>query len=920
MLNIDSFSDLKPNLVDACVDRLANNETVVVETRRLQHLVETQYNLQMRDNGCVAWPSAEVYVWDVWLTKLWSTLGEQKPDKSIALLTPNQSMQLWEQTIREVVKDTSDFEYLLWHITASANNAKSAYRLMCLYRIDDNEFDDRSGPDAVEFLRWLDRYRQKLQAGKWLDYEKLPEKIRQNAADVAALSPHPIFIAGFDSWPPQYQQMISALTDHGAKVEVRQHDRQGSSSSKIQPQRLRFESTDEEIKACALWARSVIEENPDAHKVGIAVPRLQRTLNRMNRMFSAHLNPDSILEKRETRNMSFHVTLGTELAKIPVVADALNLIELIRTDVDIFVMNEVIRSDRIRGWDKESGSRSFLAEKILTLGTATLSIDNVLSVIECSECSERSKKFKCPQLAEVLQNGKKLLSSMPTRQSYSAWGQFFMDWMKNFQSEQRDDRKFGVEESQAHQSWCKVVESLSELDLISPAVDANAAIAKLTRLVSQKSTQPRALQTPIQIGEMVTMSGQSFTHLWIMGMNNTDLPGTANPNPFIPIELQKSHHIPDCSAEALLERMNQRLERLLSGTQSAVLSYASTDANELFQPNAHMKGWQDFVIPARFERQTYKQLLSEHIDQCKSFSDWKAKPIGDDELKTFKGGSKALQNQTKCSFRAFAESRLKAQQCQTLEIGINALDHGKFAHELLHTLYEKYDRPFESDSSNENFDIETVKKLAHDIIQKANSTRIRPFRKELIEAEIQLLTELANKWLECDQKRENFVDVYALEKKLEVLIRGLPVTLIVDRVDVIAGDPDFSSNQQDRSIDCKQLAVIDYKTSSSYTANSVNGDRPQELQLLLYAYALEDLTDCEVWGIFYGILTKAEAKLVKGSLDECAEKRQMPWKRIVTNMAERFMQGDAAIDPIRKGCQYCHLAPLCRIDAKLMKA
>ena len=912
MLNIKSYDKVQPNLVDICVDRLLGKKTVIVETHRLRHLIETQYNLVMRDQGKKAWPSAEVYVWDTWLGRTWSKLQEQKDDVLNPLLTANQSMQLWEQTIRDAVREQSDVEYILWHITATASRARSAYQLMCLYRIDAGDFDHRASPDALEFLRWLDRYQKKLHAGKWLDYEQLPDRIRQSADEFAAMSDSALFIAEFDTWPPQYQEMLDALTSAGVNIET---THQSLPSETAEPHRREFETTDEEIKTCALWAKSVIEKNPSTHKVGIAVPRLRRILNRVNRIFAAHLNPDSVMEKRETRNMSFHVTLGTELAQIPIVVDALNMIELIRGDVDVSVMIEVIRSDRIRGWSEESAARSFLTASILTIGTSRVSIDDVLKVIS------RNQRLECPRLVSILRKASKSLSSIPDRQSYADWGQFFMDWMKNFQSESRGNRKFGAEEAQAHQAFCNVVESLAELDLISPQVGVDAAISKLTRLVSQVSTQPRALQTPIQIGEMITMSGQSYTHLWIMGMNNSDLPGTANPNPFIPIELQKSRSIPNCSPQLLMERMNQRFERLLNASQSAVMSYSLSDADETLQPHTEMRNCETFVMPQKTGAQTYKDVIREHFSECKSFTDWQAPPVSDEELKTFSGGSRALQNQSKCQFRAFANSRLKAEQTQTLELGITAKDHGSFVHELLHQLYSDYSLPCARSENNE-LNHEIVSQIAGEILQDANAKRIRPIRKQLLEAEQQELVDLIMGWLSIDIRHNDFVKVFALEEKISIKIKELPVTMIVDRVD----EHMTISNSGPLGPEHNYLSVIDYKTGASYRISHIagnrpgEGNRPKELQLLLYAYALEKLNDYKVRYAAYGILTKSSpssggSKMDSGEISEL----NYYWRDVVELLAESFMDGEADVDPMQYGCQYCHLSPLCRIDPKMMR-
>ena len=898
MLDIPKIYRIRPSLVNACVERLTRDETVVVETQRLKHLIQTAYDLSQRDSGLVAWPSAEVYVWEEWLRKLWAQIVEQNWDLDRPLLTHQQSQQLWENVIRSDVGKNSDYEFLLWHITATANQAQTAYGLMRVYEIETSDFPNDVSEDIRHFMQWLKQYLAAVKKRKWIDLQTLPSLVCENAGYISAEQAAPVIFAGFDSWPPQNRRTVESLKLHGMKVEVLGDTEPARSKSS---HNFFFENIDDEIRACAQWARAVIEANPKVHKVGIVSPDLRRVHQRLYRVFSSCLNPDSVLDHRESWNMSFHMTLGTDLSSTPLVIDALNLIELIRPEVGISVMCEVLRSDRIKGWENELSERSLLAHAVFSLGSSHVSIDNVLTLID------RSANIECPVLAEAFQSAQKMRSNMPATASFAYWGQFFMDWMKNFQSISRKDRKFGIEEAQIHRSWCHAVESLAGISLVTRDVSADVAAAKLARIVSRINTQPRAIHSPIQVGEMVSMAGQSFTHLWIMGMDNSSLPGTPNPNPFIPVELQISREIPDSSSEDLVERMNLRFDRLIGAADSVVLSYSQTDGSEVFGASNLIQNPQKYEESERFAFPDYKELLTEHFKFCEEYSDWEARPISQAELENFSGSSAALQHQSNCYFRAFAHARLKAEPIGAPEIGITALLHGLLAHQVVEELYENIHTPADINNNYEDL-ARRIKEIASHAVNSENRKRIKPIRKELIETEIKLLIDIVDEWLSVDSQIPDNQKIWELELAQTFEIEGLPVRLRIDRVDLQL-QPNGDS----------QFIVIDYKTSNSYKARHSTGPRPRELQLLLYACALEDNYEHRVREIAYAYLKGGCAGTDSLEIIDYFSKPEPEWKARVRAIARDFVEGKAFVEPQKFACQYCELDSLCRIDAHQKK-
>ncbi|MGI8635460.1 MAG: hypothetical protein ACR2KZ_08660, partial [Segetibacter sp.] len=109
--------------------------------------------------------------------------------------------------------------------------------------------------------------------------------------------------------------------------------------------------------------------------------------------------------------------------------------------------------------------------------------------------------------------------------------------------------------------------------------------------------------------------------------------------------------------------------------------------------------------------------------------------------------------------------------------------------------------------------------------------------------------------------------------------------------------------------------------SGEPSRKSLEGDRPGEPQLLIYAAAMGG----EVDGVFFGQLKPRNLKAVGYSREQQFPGRAMgvlreKWdgflemsRDSVEGLAREFVEGRAAVDPVKGACQYCHISPLCRV-------
>ena len=930
-IEIPRVDALKRSLIDDCVDRLRKGATVVVDTQRLQHLVADEFNRRKQAEGLTVWPSAEVFTFSAWLSRLWRDYANLSEQTVNVLLSVEQSRQIWERVISEYVRSQyrEGYEYLLWHITATANQVKNAYGQICSYGIDPFCYTDHISIDVAHFRDWLKAYRYALVKRRAIDQECLADHVGNAAEIIFGAKRRSVVFAGVDTWTPQLERLIESLESVDCAIEILEAN---TVPFDRRPQRFEFDTTDEEINACARWARVSVDANPEVHRIGIVVPNLREIGPRMSRTLSDYLNPDALMEDRQTNKLSFHMTLSGSFNKVPIVVDAMNLLELIRPTVSIEVMTSIVVSDRIKGWEQESAGRAKLANEVYGVGGDRLSLDDL---IELENRLAVKQPDLCPELIKVLHKAKRKRSEQPERADFASWGRFFMGWMEIFQSKKKGDRQFGVDEWQAYRSWVSIVQGLAELGFVESECTVETALAKLVRQVREASVQPRAVRTPVQVGEYLSMAGQTFTHLWMLGMNEKALPGSPRPTPFIPVSVQKNCRIASSSAEELNKQVQRRYERIVSSAQHVVQSYARTDKGEHFQRSHLLRLPDRFSLEAAEELASYRSyssLLAVEYRNSETFNDWKA-PVVQLKGGVASGGTSLLKDQSNCPFRAFAVHRLHLKQAPSLDVGVTRLARGLLMHAIAESLYETYPTPEQLKTLSESGNLSNVlRESVESAVQTYNGERVRPFSREIVEVEVSILLKLSEALVQFDRQRnaggqkpsgshvgqlsDTAYELWEAEYRTEIELSGMTLTLKIDRID----DSDGS------------FILIDYKTGACNLSDAWGNNpyRPKDPQLAAYAVAMHQqgrkVRDVAYYQLKNGELSVSswfnfveKSRVKPKSIDLLLNPREdVSWLTMLDHLANGYLSGHAAADPLNSfdTCRYCHVKPVCRIKCK----
>ena len=795
------------------------------------------------ERGHTVWNRPDALPLDAYLERTWGEwLGTHADENAPILLDAAQERMLWEQIIRESPAGES-----LLQIPETARQAMETWRLIAEYRLPvDGSFE--ASEDWAAFRTWSHEFRRRCEVNGWLERARLSNFLRSRIPQ-----PETVFIAGFDEMTPRQTEFLEAL-GNWREVEVEHY-------SPV-PERRKLRESADEIRGAAAWARNLLETDPEAQIGIIVAPDLTRLRSKLERVFGEVLGSGA-----------FHLSVGPPLAERPLIRGALLILEFVQGNLPLPRVGMLLRSPFLGGSEKEWGRRAQLDAKLRRNG-----------VWDVSPARLVEDAGSCPELQRVLRRVHKHLRKLPELQLASDWSRSIDDLLLAFGWP--GDRVPNSEEFQTIEAWRGILSSFAALDITASPMNFAQVIDWLQQQTANTRFQIEDEGAPVQVMGMLEAAGLRFDHLWIMGLHDEALPAAANPNPFLPIALQRQHRLPHSSAERELEFANGLIDRLLSSAPHVVLSYPETEGDRTLAPSPLVAGglWLE---------------MSEH--RAPAYLSAPFEELADDTAPALvqggsTGGASLFKDMAACPFRAFAKHRLAARPLEETDLGLSYRDRGTTVHKALEVIWMElgsHAKLMELSAT----DLEALVTRGAD----AGVIKLGPgIGRDL---EKQRLQGLLSEWLNIEKSRPEFT-VAGIEAERVISIAGLEVRVRADRVDTLP--------------DGREI-ILDYKTGQ-LKSRGWEGERPDEPQLPLYcvtnerpvaaaAFALIRTGDLHFQGL--GLLP-GMAKM-KINPQQPFEAQVEEWRRVLTAIAETFRAGHAEVDPKPGSCDNCGLRALCRI-------
>ncbi len=867
--------------MDHLIRDLEPGTVALTVNRRLSRHIVSSYDSYMQGAGLSFWRSPAVMPFSAWLD---SVLDATPP--RIPLLDPVRSKALWESVVE---KDMG---------SDSPRIARSSYEALMLM----NEFiielpqDIYLTEEAKAFKAWRKAYDARLKSLGFTGPEKRAQLVLRGLRDGSIIAPRSIILAGFDELTPVSALIIDEMKRLGSGISFWPNAPGAGGSLDTTNVTIRpYADEAEEAAQAARWARA----NPGS-RLGFIVPEIRRYRDIIIREFTSELDPAGVRDWRISR--VFNISMGAPLSSEPVVAAAIAILSVTSGEEDIGRLFGAILTPYL---EADEGYA-------LTRLNAKLRNDNVA----CTSLHGIRKRLKGTGKPQAVIDGWiRHLAEARSRELPSVWADRFSRFLKRLGFPAAG---LASREHQALKAWTELLGTFSRLDCITGTLTRKEAAARLKRLAADmihQSETPESDKCAIQVMGLLEASGQTFDRVWLMGCHEGALPASPDPNPFIPLQIQKKAGLPHSSPEKETSFARSALGGLIAGVSAVQVSYPRTS----YDGELNVSPLFRHVEPETAAYIEKSSRLKDAVNACGGLEEGPIDadiPVSVDESSNLNGGTAIIRNQSLCPFKAFATHRLSARSVSDPDFGLTPQQRGNAIHRALGFFWKNV-----RDSSGLKVRIEdnSLEKEIERAVEMAFARVSLPYPLSIrfIAIEKERLKEIMKDWLEVESRRADFA-VADLEEKRRIAINGLMINGKPDRVDILADG---------------RTVCIDYKTGNNIDRNDWLTERPRDPQLLIYAsdvgvdaIAFAHLTPggcgfigtAKSSGILPDILPFDEDRKWKETSGVPDWEGMMDfWKRSLEALAGEFLGGVARVDPLGEGrelaCNRCDFKALCRI-------
>ncbi len=493
----------------------------------------------------------------------------------------------------------------------------------------------------------------------------------------------------------------------------------------------------------------------------------------------------------------------------------------------------------------------------------------------------------------------------------------------------------------------ELLDEFGQLASVTRSISRDNAIQWFTELAARTAFRPADDDAVITISAVFAPPVVHYDGLWIAGLNAEVFPQPVQPDPFLPLHLQLAAGVPAASASGRLAEARALLASWRACASELVLSVPARAGDLELLPSPLLTEWlpqgraavhsllkpQELIAPgSQIEAASDSLWLPLRIQReglLESFDDAVGVHWPKDRL--LPSGTRSLELQNQCPFRAYAELRLGSTPLDAPEPGVAADQRGQLLHLALQKLWTRL-RDSRGLAALADVALEatihrSVEEAANEILRGTSSHRTRPATSSdaqgdlfgnpqyspSLSRECRRAERLIRALCAVERERAPFrVDGTELDSTLTLLGGAAQLRIRIDRVD---------------ALESGGRAILDYKSGRRAPADWY-GDRPSHPQLLAYLAALGDdviamatvnITGREVR--FDGIASRPEllpkVKGVEAAFGTAPEDawpaRRKEWLSRIEQLAAGFLAGRAVLDPKPGACDYCHVASVCRI-------
>jgi ATP-dependent helicase/nuclease subunit B len=862
--------------------------TVVVPSQQRAEAVHRAYAAHALAGGRKVWPTPDVLPLEVWATKEIERRCASG-ERLSRLLTPAEDWLLWRQCTGPL---TDEMQLVARGPLADA--LRRAHQLAIEYGID---LHTMRAPPGSEGRLLIDVSRAVAERSR----EMGATTPAQLAADLACVGgSRDVLFAGFERVTPRLAMLT---TSRGAAGCVTKFRAPPALDGKIAHARAVLAGDpSEELERIADWCRTRLTAQPDSRLLVIVPgsPEAQERLLTLIRQnidpVGAALAPLAALAGNPLAEMAG----GAPLARSPLAAYALQSLTWLSSGSEFAEFSAWLCSPH---WTIPAAGRASLDLWLRERSPLDIDTRKLLTALE------RVPRALQPVASElrsrITDAASKLSGGATTPRQWSMRFRKALDALNEM-----DSRALSSAESQTYVRFVDLLDDFGGLESSAGTISRDTAVQWLRELAARTSFRPASGDALVTISSQLTDPIVRYDGLWVSGLHADAWPVPAQPDPFIPLQAQLSAGVPAASAAGRGIEARNLMAAWAAACDELVLSAPLRDDDVQLSPSPQILKFAGSVedassapsvwLPQRLRRAG----LTELVDDA-SGRNW-------DVARSLPSGTRSVELQNLCPFRAYAELRLGSAPLEAPEPGVAPDVRGK----LLHTALEKLWGQLHGSEALLRQSDESLRDLITRSVEEAalvafgllaGDTRAAAEQREMRRA-VRLIYAL------CDlEKKRGPFNVRQMERESVLRIAGAQMTVRIDRVDEVDGG----------------LAILDYKSGRPIPGDWYS-ERPSHPQLLAYlaaigretqAMATISVTAREIrfdgvaaHGSLLPKVRAVEAPTGPESAGNAWATRQEEWIGRVEQLASDFIAGHASVDPRPKACEYCQVVSVCRIS------
>jgi probable DNA repair protein len=660
----------------------------------------------------------------------------------------------------------------------------------------------------------------------------------------------------------------------------------------------------QELAMSAQWCRERLTAQPDARLL-VIVPDLAQRHTQVRRLFDAALDPAYLARgAADVEAAPYALEGGQSLLGYAPVAEGLQTLQLLSSDVELAAVSQWLRGSF---WARPTaGVRAQLDVWLRTVVPPRL---NARQLLQALRAAPPALLAHADELSAALEQMLDALRG-ETRAALSVWSGRFAQVLARCGLDPKTARQ---RSSHTQQVLQRLDELLQECGACSSALgvfDKTEALAVFTQLLARTQFEPATGDAAVTLTAALDDPIVRYDGIWVSGLHAGAIPERARFDPFIPAELQRRAGMIAADAAALVTQARQALSRLRCCSRETIFSWP-----------AHAEDLERVVSPllAPYAAHTSAPRSAGHelsrvIRESRQIESYAHEPgLTWEPTVPLPAGTRAIELQSRCPFRAYAQLRLGAEPIEAPAPGIAPRERGRLLHRALELLWQRLGGSVGLAAARAAQSLsptiaESVSQAATEILSRhpgdaaADATGLLELRQAAIVREQGRAARLIAALCQLESARAPFV-IAELEAAHRVQIGGARVDVRVDRLDRLADG---------------SHAILDYKSGRALTPDW-DVERTTHPQLLVYLLAV---------GVPVSTLAVAhldpKAVVFKGIGDQDGRLPDVPgsaewprqlaaWRQQVRQLAEDFLRGEARVDPSEKACDYCHLHAFCRI-------